>query len=104
MVKITIELDDDEYARLQKKKGDKTYRELLGDALDIAIEERKIGRPTAFDPAKYEQDRREKYLSDIRKMNAEGMDAYIEARKQLGIDQPRGASFTDFVKKQKTGE
>ena len=45
-MRVIIDLNQDEYERLQRVKGDRTYRELLADALDIKMDERTTGRPT----------------------------------------------------------
>jgi len=92
-------MSDSEYERLQRLKGDRTYRKMLSDALDVTLDERVIGRPksTAFDPAKYEADARERYLKKLREDNAERAPEYEAAAKELGVDKDKGISYISHV-------
>jgi len=90
MVKITVELDEDEY--LQAKRTGKTHKEIYAQGLGRDYVPKTTGRPKAFDPDAYEAKMRQIWADKIKAYNEAHQAEADEARRVLGIDLKPGQS------------
>lgn len=101
MVKVTVELSEDEY--LEAKRTGKTHREIYAQGLGRDYTPKPIGRPAAFNPIAYEQKMMQIHLDKIRKYNEDHSDEYKQARVELGLDAKKGTTTPALGFKKKRG-
>ena len=83
MVKITVELDSDEY--LEAKRRGLSHKEIYLKGLGMDYTPKPIGRPKAFDIEEIERRAREEYLAKVKAYNEAHSADFEAARKKLGI-------------------